>query len=679
MRLLQNWPLWVLLAALLPILIHMLNRLRYKTVHWAAMIFLLKANKAATRRAKLKQYLLLLFRSLLILFLVWAMMRPQVGGWIGATAGGAPEVVVIVLDRSSSMEARTSADNPESKRKQALALLAQASKSSKGSRFVLIENVLRQPLEMADAGAIGAMQLAEATDTAADVPAMMRAALDYLTKNKAGSSEVWLASDLQKSNWRDDSAEWRDINARFAGLPETRFVMLDLSSAPANNLSLALKNAEFRPLRATGTQPVLDKGTLALSIEARSSGPMGTYPLRLTRDGATSQSDLVLNSPIRREAMKFEVSKMPEGGGWGKIELPTDDMLSDNVAYFAYRLPIPLHAAVVSDLPAARRLAAAAAPDKTRADRTAEVVPSIRAGDIKWKSASLIIWQGGAPTDAVAKQLQEFVEGGGIVLAFPAGGDGGNGVLGLTWSATENTKEPFRITSWDELDGPVARTDNGASLPLARLESMRRQVPAIASPSAHVYAVFSDGRPFLIGQRLGAGHILAVGTSPDPEWSTLGDGFVMLPMVQRLLIQGGARLAPPANSVAGEWKPAESEMWSSLETDRRHDPRWHAGVYKSNGRLVALNRPEIEDNADILEKDVLAKLLPSVKMQVVADALTQSPDRIESEIWPAMIVATMVFMCLEMLLAMSKSLMPAKPKPRVPVAAKIEKREGVGV
>src|SRR4029453_18278374 len=80
--------LWALPAVLLPIIIHLLNRLRYKTVHWAAMIFLLKANRAATRRAKIRQYLLLACRCLVLLFLIWAMARPLVGGWIGAAAGG---------------------------------------------------------------------------------------------------------------------------------------------------------------------------------------------------------------------------------------------------------------------------------------------------------------------------------------------------------------------------------------------------------------------------------------------------------------------------------------------------------------------------------------------------------------------------------------------------------------
>ncbi len=76
MSYLQPWMLWALPAVLLPILIHLLNRLRYRTVQWAAMLFLLKANRAATRRAKIRQYLLLASRCLVLLFLIWAMARP---------------------------------------------------------------------------------------------------------------------------------------------------------------------------------------------------------------------------------------------------------------------------------------------------------------------------------------------------------------------------------------------------------------------------------------------------------------------------------------------------------------------------------------------------------------------------------------------------------------------------
>jgi len=48
--------------------------------------------------------------------------------------------------------------------------------------------------------------------------------------------------------------------------------------------------------------------------------------------------------------------------------------------------------------------------------------------------------------------------------------------------------ETFRVLAWDELDGPLARTESGASLAVARLEIAKRQLP-VAGDSAHVFGV----------------------------------------------------------------------------------------------------------------------------------------------------------------------------------------------
>ena len=268
----------------------------------------------------------------------------------------------------------------------ALALLSQAAKQSAGSRFVLIENVLRQPLEIADASTLATLQMCEATDTAADVPAMFRTALDYLSKNKPGSAELWVASDLQASNWRPDSAEWQDIAARFNGLPQSpRVRILDLSSPPGNNISLALKNAEMRVRHEKAGRAVLSLD-LELKADAAHKGPV---PLLLTRDGAKSQVDVTLNAPTQRQNLKFDLTKLDPG--WGKIELPADDNPGDNSAYFAYAQPVPLRAAIVAEGTSAQRLRLAAAPDKSRADRVAEIVPAARAESIAWKETALVV------------------------------------------------------------------------------------------------------------------------------------------------------------------------------------------------------------------------------------------------------------------------------------------------
>ena len=52
--------LWGAGLASVPLIIHILNRHRYKTVHWAAMEFLLRAFKENRRKIRFQNLLLLL-------------------------------------------------------------------------------------------------------------------------------------------------------------------------------------------------------------------------------------------------------------------------------------------------------------------------------------------------------------------------------------------------------------------------------------------------------------------------------------------------------------------------------------------------------------------------------------------------------------------------------------------
>ena len=51
------------LAMLSPIIIHLLNRRRFKIIDWAAMEFLLDANKKNRRRVRIENLILLLLQS----------------------------------------------------------------------------------------------------------------------------------------------------------------------------------------------------------------------------------------------------------------------------------------------------------------------------------------------------------------------------------------------------------------------------------------------------------------------------------------------------------------------------------------------------------------------------------------------------------------------------------------
>src|SRR5262245_51056858 len=109
-------------AASIPIIIHLLNRRRYQVVTWAAMRFLLNAQKKTTRKMRLEQLILLAVRTLLIILIVlamasvmpwaesaWATLFPEGAGFF--TKRTTRNHKVIVLDASLSMTCRLDEKN----------------------------------------------------------------------------------------------------------------------------------------------------------------------------------------------------------------------------------------------------------------------------------------------------------------------------------------------------------------------------------------------------------------------------------------------------------------------------------------------------------------------------------------------------------------------------------------
>src|SRR6266481_1622368 len=83
-----------------PIIIHLINRMRFKRVRWAAMEFLLKSQKKNRRRLIIEQLILLALRCLLVLLAVLLVAR-----YLGFSLEFQPKNTdhVIVFDDSLSM------------------------------------------------------------------------------------------------------------------------------------------------------------------------------------------------------------------------------------------------------------------------------------------------------------------------------------------------------------------------------------------------------------------------------------------------------------------------------------------------------------------------------------------------------------------------------------------------
>jgi len=102
---------WLGLAAgAVPLIIHLLNRRRYRRVPWAAMRFLQAAQQRSRRRLRLEHWLLLSVRVAAMLFFGWAIARPYLPATAFVPLAGSRTHRVIVIDNSLSMQASTTED-----------------------------------------------------------------------------------------------------------------------------------------------------------------------------------------------------------------------------------------------------------------------------------------------------------------------------------------------------------------------------------------------------------------------------------------------------------------------------------------------------------------------------------------------------------------------------------------
>lgn len=659
MTFLEPLLLWGLPLALLPVIIHLFNRLRHRSIDWGAMMFLLSATRKSTRYARLRQWLILLFRVLALVGLILAVARPLAGGWLGWMFHAAPDVIVIVLDRSSSMEARMPGGNV-SKRAEAARVLAESAKSfQETSRFVLFDTALRTPTEVGDPQALPQLSSAAATDTAADIPATLQAVVEWAERNKVGHFEIWLASDLQTSNWQPDGEQWKVLTAQIVALPQTVRVRLLVFDQPP--LAEAWSVSVMEVLRRPRAEP--PEVEVVLQIDRNNPAP-AIMPVTIGGEGARAQVDLELSGPSYRYRHKLPVESATSSG-WGKVELPADDNPRDNTAYFVYGPPVTLRTLVVAEDPAVGRiLQLAAAPFSQDTNFVAEVIHPDRATGVVWNDYALVLWHAVPPSGAVERQLRQYLKEGGALWLFASGAPGA--FEGVSWGEPQET-EPDKnwvITQWQRQEGLLANTEENLALPLNELEIRRRQ-PLGGVPT--VLAAFEDRTPFMVRRVVGQGELVASAVGLRPEWSNLREGWVLVPAVQRLLQAGGRRFTQSGMLSCGQIVPVGAgEVWTSLEGSK--DIRLHAGVYRSGLRMVAVNRPPAENEVETLEPARARGLFGPVSVQMLGER-KQGEGRLQAEMWRLFLFTMLLFLLTE-------AMMILPPKPEAAPAAKFQMKGG---
>ncbi len=626
----------------MPPLIHLINRMRYQTLPWAAMIFVARAHRASTRMARLKELLILLFRVLALAMLALAFSRPFASGLSALSFLSPSDHVVIILDRSASMSA--AASDGSSMIKSGLKTL-EGSLGRLGMRgpFTLVESSSPAPIELQSIDAVLRSELADATGAASSIPEMLAVAHAHLLRNRISSSQIWILSDGQSSDWDISSPLWDELDAKFAE-PRMSCSFFIVQPAPG----AVQDNIRIRPESIRRDMANLSIFEISARIESSSRRGLAIPVAIETESGRTSTT-----VPLHADSTVFKIQMQApaaSGCGWTKIELPSDGTPFDNRLFFAYGEPGPAFVGIhCSDPYVERAFRAAMAPD----GGDAEKFPATRLSSADFKTESLkvfdVIFSEGVPRNPeAAAAIDEFLRSGRTLFVFqptelPQDALRIAPALSFRHASRAEEGEAFSAASFISPSAPLPEDMSGL-LPFAKFAER------CGLEGEHdVLLKFTDGSCLLAGSRSRAGTVYAL----CARLAKMEGGFISHPvfplLARSVVLEASDRKADFRNIEAGPGgadDDGESERLDS-KTLSRHFVS--SGVYACGGRTVAANPPPGEYDGGRLAPDDFKTLL-SGRMGEAGGA---SAGPLFREIWREALLAAMLLLVAEQALCFS--------------------------
>ena len=530
MSFLYNIFLMGLIAAAIPLLLHLLSKRRLPLIPFSTLEFLQKLQKKKARRVRLKQILLLIIRTLAITAVVLAFARPALQS-AGSGGSEASVDVVIVYDDSFNSHAKTRDGTIFSLvRKRVYDVLEL---TEPNDRITVIP--LSQPSRMLSVGHGQLEILRDRLDNsresyfAPDIPGAYANVDSLLKDSPYFNREIFLVSSFYSPEW-DSLAVASEVES------ERRFI-LPVGTDKLDNVSIdnvLTENTIIRP-----GKPI----DLTATISNHSDKPVKDALVSVYLDGsriAQAALDLPAEGAIDHS---FAVTPGRTGEVSGWIKFDNGDVLqADDRGFFTLNIPDHIRIlAVVEEGISQRILKAAISSEALDFFKINWVTPKA------WEAVSLaaydVVLLGGVQSisSGASDRMVDFVsQGGGLVIFQDRNADLANLSRGL-WQklgfAGAKGVSSDNVITWGKYDlkHPLFRGifDKSGS---PRSPLLNFVVDFAVNKSDHVIIPLANGNPFLIERSLGNGRALLYTTSLDPN---AGD-FVMTGIFAPLLVRSMA-------------------------------------------------------------------------------------------------------------------------------------------
>jgi len=596
---LANYPLiYGLAAASVPVIIHLLNRRKFREVPWAAMRFLVAAVQKNSRKIRVEQWLLLAVRTMVVILAVTAMAKPFLEG-----VGGGPLLAgrrthrVLVLDGSLSM-GYDPGDGTRFDRAKALAAqLVKDARRGDAISLVLMGDpprvVIGDPSPNHDE-VLKEIHEVVMPHGGTDLAASFGKIDEVLAVSTIPQKEVVFLTDLQTATWRragGPGAEgWKRVLARIESR-HPRSVVIDLGRA--GDANRAVTDLRLNAAVVTAGSPTLVRAVVRNFGPSRADG----VGVRLVVDGVLGPSQSVDLPAGEDQPVVFNHTFPNAGDHLIEVQLDADALKLDD----RRRLAVPVREQVSVLLVDGHfksepfqaetdYLAVALSPESTSTGAASvirtEVVPE---GQLSRRELTpydaVVLCNIAQFNEAEVSALEDYLKQGGGVVVF--GGDQvvpdnynrlllsteengkGKGILpasiGPSVGDASKKAGAFGFNALGYRHPIVEPFANEPDPVVAGLTSVKtwqfHKLTIPAGSPAKVALAFDNGDPAVVEMPRYRGTVIQVATSADAGWTNWPAHASFPPVMEQVIFQAASGRLAERNVRVGQ--PLDQALPSS--------------------------------------------------------------------------------------------------------------------
>jgi len=541
-------PIFLYLVPLagLPIVFHLILKQKKRTVVFSTLMFFHRTDPKLNSHRKIRQWLLLLMRILLIAFILLALSRPEFVTSVGL--GGKISVVAIV-DNSASMSEAGSYGNDRSKlecaREGARKFLLALESDSKAAVILSVDEPAVPVADLLTADTellLDSLDKIRPTAATGNAGQALARAFELLRASTTGGGAVHVFSDLQRSEWGRDLGQ-----AKAGGAPITVYFH-KVESETRDEANVAIAAVQFPEEKVLPKHPY----RIGLVLRNNSDTVANIRVNSIDNQGQKNTENIVVEGG---KARTVEVETTPDEAGyhWVKAWVEGDGFSGDNeagIGIFCEETATVLFGGTPEEFGV---LPVALSPSG-QGQFTGMVVKFTPASNKQGQTAVrekpiLIVttWAGMQSTPADSVWLREYVENGGNLLVVPSVRPGQRALSGQfpDWlGAGIKAREVYargaglEVLSEETSFWNRIREATGNS----KLESVRAYVFHPLALSAEFTPLLGvDFQKVVIAhKKLNKGNIFVSGTAFNSRWNTLPSSGLLVVIAQRMAVAGSS-------------------------------------------------------------------------------------------------------------------------------------------